>query len=42
MIKEQLLFKSSINTGGKQETILTNQPTSIKSSLSNYKKKNNL
>ncbi|WP_339040005.1 hypothetical protein [Spiroplasma endosymbiont of Andrena trimmerana] len=42
MIKEQPLFKEPINTGGKQETILTNQQTSIKSSLLDYKKKNNL
>lgn len=42
MIKEQPLFKAQINTGGKQETILTNQPNSIKSSLLDYKKKNNL
>ncbi|WP_342257486.1 hypothetical protein [Spiroplasma endosymbiont of Nomada ruficornis] len=42
MIKEQPLFKEPINTGGKQETILTNQETSIKSSLLDYKKKNNL
>lgn len=42
MIKEQPLFKAPINTGGKQETILTNQSTSIKSSLLDYKKKNNL
>lgn len=42
MIKEQPLFKAPINTGGKQETILTNQPNSIKSSLLDYKKKNNL
>ncbi|WP_338959593.1 hypothetical protein [Spiroplasma endosymbiont of Tiphia femorata] len=42
MIKEQSLFKEPINTGGKQETILTNQETSIKSSLLDYKKKNNL
>ncbi|WJG70641.1 hypothetical protein SIXOD_v1c18330 [Spiroplasma ixodetis Y32] len=39
MIKEQPLFKEPINTGGKPETILTNQPNSIKSSLLNYKKK---
>ncbi|WJG69824.1 hypothetical protein [Spiroplasma ixodetis] len=42
MIKEQPLFKEPINTGGKPETILTNQPNSIKSSLLDYKKKNNL
>lgn len=42
MIKEQPVFKEPINTGGKQETILTNQQTSIKSSLLDYKKKNNL
>lgn len=42
MIKEQPLFKEPINTGGKQETLLTNQPSSIKSSLLDYKKKNNL
>lgn len=42
MIKEQPLFKEPINTGGKQETLLTNQPNSIKSSLLDYKKKNNL
>ena len=42
MIKEQPLFKAPINTGGKQETILTNQLNSIKSSLLDYKKKNNL
>lgn len=42
MIKEQPLFKAPINTGGKQETILTHQSTSIKSSLLDYKKKNNL
>ncbi len=42
MIKEQPLFKEPINTGGKQETILTHQQTPIKSSLLDYKKKNNL
>ncbi|WP_339040186.1 hypothetical protein [Spiroplasma endosymbiont of Apeira syringaria] len=42
MIKEQPVFKEPINTGGKQETILTNQSNSIKSSLLDYKKKNNL
>lgn len=42
MIKEQPLFKEPINTGGKPETILTNQPNWIKSSLLDYKKKNNL
>ncbi|WP_458258762.1 hypothetical protein [Spiroplasma endosymbiont of Dactylopius coccus] len=42
MIKEQPVFKEIINTGGKQETILTNQPSSIKSTLLDYKKKNNL
>ncbi|WP_425376875.1 hypothetical protein [Spiroplasma endosymbiont of Aleiodes alternator] len=42
MIKEQPVFKEPINTGGKQETILTNEQTSIKSSLLDYKKKNNL
>ncbi len=42
MIKEQPLFKEPINTGGKQEAILTHQQTPIKSSLFDYKKKNNL
>lgn len=42
MIKEQPLFKASINTGGKQETILTHQSISTKSTLLDYKKKNNL
>ncbi len=42
MIKEQPLFKEPINTCGKQETILTHQPTSTKSTLLDYKKKNNL
>ena len=42
IIKEQPLFKEPINTGGKPETILTNQSNSIKSSLLDYKKKNNL
>ncbi len=42
MIKEQPLFKEPINTGGKQETILANQQTPIKSSLLDYTKKNNL
>ncbi len=42
IIKEQPLFKEPINTGGKQETILTNQ-TSIKiNPLLDYKKKNYL
>lgn len=42
MIKEQPVFKEIINTGGKQQTIITNQPNSIKSTLLDYKKKNNL
>jgi len=42
MIKEQPLFKEQINTGGTNKTIITNQPTSTKSTLLNYKKKNNL
>ncbi len=42
IIKEQPLFKEPINTGGNQETILTNQ-TSIKiNPLLDYKKKNKL
>ncbi len=42
IIKEQPLFKEPINTGGNQETILTNQ-TSIKiNRLLDYKKKNKL
>ncbi len=42
IIKEQPLFKEPINTGGNQETILTNQ-TSIKiNPLLDYKKKNYL
>lgn len=42
IIKEQPLFKEPINTGGKQETILTNQ-TSIKiNRLLDYKKQNYL
>lgn len=42
IIKEQPIFKEIINTGGKQKTIITNQPSSIKSTLLDYKKKNNL
>ncbi|WP_342273931.1 hypothetical protein [Spiroplasma endosymbiont of Phycita roborella] len=42
MIKEQPVFKEIINTGGKQQTIITNQQNSIKSTLLDYKKKNNL
>lgn len=42
IIKEQPLFKEQINTGGTNKTIVTNQPTSIKSTLLDYKKKNNL
>ncbi|WJG70487.1 hypothetical protein [Spiroplasma ixodetis] len=42
MIKEQPVFKETINTGGKPQTIITNQPSSIKSTLLDYKKKNNL
>ncbi|WP_342274688.1 hypothetical protein [Spiroplasma endosymbiont of Phycita roborella] len=42
MIKEQPVFKETINTGGKPQTIITNQPNSIKSTLLDYKKKNNL
>ncbi|WP_339038898.1 hypothetical protein [Spiroplasma endosymbiont of Andrena trimmerana] len=43
IIKEQPVFKETINTGGKQETIITNQQNSItKSSLLDYKKKNHL
>ncbi|WP_339043142.1 hypothetical protein [Spiroplasma endosymbiont of Apeira syringaria] len=42
IIKEQPLFKEIINTGGKPQTIITNQPISIKSTLLDYKKKNNL
>ncbi|WP_342274620.1 hypothetical protein [Spiroplasma endosymbiont of Phycita roborella] len=42
MIKEQPLFKETINTGGKSQTIITNQPNSIKSTLLDYKKNNNL
>ncbi|WP_338962871.1 MULTISPECIES: hypothetical protein [unclassified Spiroplasma] len=42
MIKEQPVFKEIINTGGKQQTIITNQQNSIKSTLLDYKKNNNL
>ncbi|WP_338962162.1 hypothetical protein [Spiroplasma endosymbiont of Lasioglossum villosulum] len=42
IIKEQLVFKEIINTGGKQQTIITNQQNSIKSTLLDYKKNNNL
>ncbi|WP_338961154.1 MULTISPECIES: hypothetical protein [unclassified Spiroplasma] len=42
MIKEQPIFKETINTGGKPQTIITNQPNSIKSTLLDYKKNNNL
>ncbi|WP_338961095.1 MULTISPECIES: hypothetical protein [unclassified Spiroplasma] len=42
IIKEQPVFKEIINTGGKQQTIITNQQNSIKSTLLDYKKNNNL
>lgn len=42
MIKEQPLFKEPINTGGKQETILTNQIPIKINSLLDYKNKNKL
>ncbi|WP_338957002.1 MULTISPECIES: hypothetical protein [unclassified Spiroplasma] len=42
IIKEQPVFKETINTGGKPQTIITNQPSSIKSTLLDYKKNNNL
>ncbi|BDT03510.1 hypothetical protein [Spiroplasma ixodetis] len=42
MIKEQPVFKQTINTGGKPQTIITNQPNSIKNSLLDYKNKNKL
>ncbi|BDT04957.1 hypothetical protein [Spiroplasma ixodetis] len=42
MIKEQPVFKETINTGGKPQTIITNQQNSIKSTLLDYKKNNNL
>ncbi|WP_339047452.1 hypothetical protein [Spiroplasma endosymbiont of Colias croceus] len=42
IIKEQPVFKETINTGGKPQTIITNQSNSIKSTLLDYKKKNNL
>ncbi|WP_338960732.1 MULTISPECIES: hypothetical protein [unclassified Spiroplasma] len=42
MIKEQPVFKQTINTGGKPQTIITNQQNSIKSTLLDYKKNNNL
>ncbi len=41
-IKEQPLFKEPINTGGKQETILTNQIPIKINPLLDYKKKNYL
>ncbi len=42
IIKEQPLFKEPINTGGKQETILTNQIPIKINPLLDYKKKNYL
>lgn len=42
IIKEQPLFKEPINTGGKQETILTNQIPIKINSLLDYKNKNKL
>ncbi|WP_342218073.1 hypothetical protein [Spiroplasma endosymbiont of Amphimallon solstitiale] len=42
IIKEQPVFKETINTGGKPQTIITNQPSSIKSTLLDYKNNNNL
>ncbi|WP_342218021.1 hypothetical protein [Spiroplasma endosymbiont of Amphimallon solstitiale] len=42
MIKEQPVFKETINTGGKPQIIITNQQNSIKSTLLDYKKNNNL
>ncbi|WP_339042285.1 hypothetical protein [Spiroplasma endosymbiont of Apeira syringaria] len=42
MIKEQPVFKETINTGGKPQTIITNQPNSIKNALLDYKNKNKL
>lgn len=42
LIKEQPLFKEPINTGGKQETILTNQIPIKINSLLDYKNKNKL
>ncbi|WP_342218877.1 hypothetical protein [Spiroplasma endosymbiont of Amphimallon solstitiale] len=42
IIKEQPVFKEPINTGGKQETILTNQIPIKINSLLNYKNKNKL
>ncbi|WP_342218661.1 hypothetical protein [Spiroplasma endosymbiont of Amphimallon solstitiale] len=42
IIKEQPLFKEPINTGGKQEIILTNQIPIKINSLLDYKNKNKL
>ena len=42
IIKEQPLFKEPINTGGNQETILTNQIPIKINRLLDYKKKNKL
>ncbi len=42
IIKEQPLFKEPINTGGNQETILTNQTPIKINPLLDYKKKNYL
>ncbi|CAB1053650.1 hypothetical protein [Spiroplasma endosymbiont of Danaus chrysippus] len=42
IIKEQPVFKETINTGGKPQTIITNQPNSIKNALLDYKNKNKL
>ncbi|WP_338960602.1 MULTISPECIES: hypothetical protein [unclassified Spiroplasma] len=42
MIKEQPVFKQTINTGGNKQIIINNKPNDKKIFLINYKKKNYL
>ncbi|WP_338986128.1 hypothetical protein [Spiroplasma endosymbiont of Thecophora atra] len=42
MIKEQPVFKETINTGGNKQIIINNKPNDKENFLINYKKKNYL
>ncbi|WP_342266776.1 hypothetical protein [Spiroplasma endosymbiont of Villa modesta] len=42
MIKEQPVFKQTINTGGNKQIIINNKPNDKENFLINYKKKNYL
>ncbi|WP_339047974.1 hypothetical protein [Spiroplasma endosymbiont of Colias croceus] len=42
MIKEQPIFKQTINTGGNKQIIINNKPNDKENFLINYKKKNYL